>query len=372
MTEFRIVRRVGGFRSGRTAEVRAVYGVFTSRGKGRVLVAGVPSRAAARRVASGERLPKSSDEPRLSIRDPPPPRARPALDRPRVGSTAQAPPAPTNSDGDERAARATDDRRSYRLRRTEGAAEGIQRVIIGRLDDAVEQLRERVADDAVTAVHEARKDLKKARSAIRLARGGIGRKRYRKANRGLRDAGRALSGTRDADVRSETLRRLRDAFSDELSAAAAAAIDAAIEEAERAAGAGAGGADPSEVAARAAAEIERVRAAVARWELSIDGWKLVGPGLERGYRGGRLEFRRVLDGPTPEAIHSGASAPRTSGITYGSSGAVGPRCWRRRSPRCTSSPTCSAITTTCERSAIIFDPVRSARRTPIGTPRSWS
>ena len=222
----------------------------------------------------------------------------------RVGSTAQAPPAPTNSDGDEHAARATDDGRSYRLTRTEGAAEGIQRVIIGRLDDAAEQLRERIAEDAVTAVHEARKDLKKARSAIRLARGGIGGKRYRKANRGLRDAGRALSGTRDADVRSETLRRLRDTFSDELSVATATAIEAAIEEAERAAGAGAGGGDPSEVAARAASEIERVGAAVARWELSTDGWKLVGPGLERGYRRGRLEFRRVLDGPTPEAVHA--------------------------------------------------------------------
>jgi CHAD domain-containing protein len=192
----------------------------------------------------------------------------------------------------------------YRLDLAADPADALRAAVREQLDDAVRRLRDDRSGDPAEAVHEARKDLKKARSAIRLARGGIGRKRCRKANRGLRDAGRALSGTRDADVRSETLRRLRDAFSDELSTATATAIDAAIEEAERAAGAGAGGADPSEVAARAAAEIERVRAAVARWELSTDGWKLVGPGLERGYRRGRLEFRRVLDGPTPEAIHS--------------------------------------------------------------------
>ena len=228
-------------------------------------------------------------------------RARRSLAR--IGPPAEPRSTSTNSDGDAPAGE-TDDGRAYHLTRTEDAAEGIRRVIIGRLDDAVEQLRERVADDPVTAVHEARKDLKKARSAIRLARGAVGRKRYRAANRGLRDAARELSGTRDADVRSETLRRLRETFSDELSAATATAIEAEIEAAGRAAPGGSiAAADLTDVAARAAAEIERIRAAVAGWKLSAGGWKLVGPGLERGYRRGRLEFRRVLDGPTPEAIH---------------------------------------------------------------------
>ena len=51
---------------------------------------------------------------------------------------------------------------SYRLE------DGIRRIVAEELDDAIAGLR--AGDDRDTAIHEARKSLKKARSALRLAR----------------------------------------------------------------------------------------------------------------------------------------------------------------------------------------------------------
>ena len=53
------------------------------------------------------------------------------------------------------------------------------------------------------SVHEARKQLKRARATLRLLRDGIGDTAYRRANQQLRDAARPLSGVRDAKVMLE-------------------------------------------------------------------------------------------------------------------------------------------------------------------------
>jgi hypothetical protein len=59
------------------------------------------------------------------------------------------------------------------------------------------------------SVHEARKELKRARAALRLLRDTIGDARYRRANRQLRDAARPLSRVRDAKVLLEAADQLR-------------------------------------------------------------------------------------------------------------------------------------------------------------------
>jgi len=82
--------------------------------------------------------------------------------------------------------------RTYRLQGDEDAATGMRRVILGRLEKATERLREAGEDgDALAeAVHGARKDLKKARAALRLVREEIGEKTFKRENRALRDAAR--------------------------------------------------------------------------------------------------------------------------------------------------------------------------------------
>ncbi|MBA2240994.1 MAG: CHAD domain-containing protein, partial [Solirubrobacterales bacterium] len=101
----------------------------------------------------------------------------------------------------------SDDPRKYRFRSDEGLGEAARRVATGRVESALEQLRRTSAsDDEATAeaVHEARKDLKKTRSVLRLVREGLERERYREQNARLRDAGRGLAGARDAEVKLAT------------------------------------------------------------------------------------------------------------------------------------------------------------------------
>ena len=63
----------------------------------------------------------------------------------------------------------------FKLRRKESEAEGIRRVAHERIEDATGLLRDQEADP-VEAVHEARKDMKKLRSTLKLVRPAIGRR----------------------------------------------------------------------------------------------------------------------------------------------------------------------------------------------------
>jgi hypothetical protein len=106
---------------------------------------------------------------------------------------------------------AADRSRAYRLDAGEGAAAGMRRIALGRLESAAEQLREAErAVDPSACIHAARKDLKKLRAAIRLLRRELGDELYRAENERYREAGRALAPSRDAEVKVETLEALRE------------------------------------------------------------------------------------------------------------------------------------------------------------------
>jgi CHAD domain-containing protein len=88
---------------------------------------------------------------------------------------------------------------SYILR-LDDLSGSIAEVAHSQLQDAIHQLEEGHHQDPVTAVHEARKDIKKLRALLRLVRPAMKPKDYRNENAALRDAARTISGSRDADV----------------------------------------------------------------------------------------------------------------------------------------------------------------------------
>ena len=99
---------------------------------------------------------------------------------------------------------------SYRLKLADPVPKTLRKTLLDVLDDAVGRARDDLATDSQTTVHEIRKDIKKARSLLRLARPGMPTKAYRRANRRLRDTARGISGTRDADVLAETVDQLAE------------------------------------------------------------------------------------------------------------------------------------------------------------------
>jgi CHAD domain-containing protein len=191
---------------------------------------------------------------------------------------------------------------AYRLSIADDVPSSARTCVREQLAGAVERL-ERADEDAVKAVHEARKHLKKTRALLRLVRPALGRKAYRQENDALRDAGLTLSSTRDADVLIQTVGKLAehsagrlpaDVF-DQLHDALAADAASAREPADGAPVAG------------LANVIEVLRAAELRveaWPLDEADWETVIAGIGRAYSRGHDAFAIARATPEPELLHA--------------------------------------------------------------------
>ncbi|HUA44983.1 MAG TPA: CHAD domain-containing protein [Solirubrobacteraceae bacterium] len=188
----------------------------------------------------------------------------------------------------------------YRLQTDEHVQDGLRRCARERLDRAIAQLTERVSEDPVAAVHEARKALKQERSLLRLARGTLAADERRRDNAALRHAARTLSAARDAEVMLQALDELSERFAGQLPQAAFNAIRHRLE-AER---------DPARqrlldagLTVAVADELRAGRSRIDEWSMSRGGWKALAPGLRRGYRGGRRAFAHARETGTAESLH---------------------------------------------------------------------
>ncbi|HET7120898.1 MAG TPA: CHAD domain-containing protein [Solirubrobacterales bacterium] len=189
----------------------------------------------------------------------------------------------------------------YGVRREEDLADGLSRAAAGRAEKALERLRGIDAGEADTAeaVHGARKDMKKLRTVLRLLRGRLPKRVYREQNRRFRDAARALSATRDAEVKLGTLAALVEADG-ELPRATVESWRRILES-EREAATNAARDEPA--IAAAAVEIEAGLEAIEAWPLAGDSWRLVGDGLERAYRRGRRAMHAAAVEGEEAAFH---------------------------------------------------------------------
>jgi CHAD domain-containing protein len=187
--------------------------------------------------------------------------------------------------------------RTYRLRDDESPPAGLERIALGRIADAVDELRGKGSDTFADSVHEARKDLKKVRSVLRLVRDELGDEVYRRENERFREAGRLLSGARDAEVKLATIDALRKQDGKMPTKKTLRRYIGSLR-AERDEHAAADG-----HVERAATEIEAAAGAVGDWSLETDSWELVAPGLGRCYRRGRNRFRDTRQDPSVENVH---------------------------------------------------------------------
>jgi CHAD domain-containing protein len=189
----------------------------------------------------------------------------------------------------------------YRLTDEEGVGEGLRRVALGCADDALQALAD-VEEDFGASVHRARKDLKKLRAVLRLVRSDLGKKAFRAENQRYREAGRLLSGSRDATAKLGTLAALGDRFGAELPAAATRDWRVDLErERDRLARLVAD--EAATAIAQARAEIEEGRRRIAGWALEDASWKLVGTGLGKSYRRGRKALAKTREDPDAENLH---------------------------------------------------------------------
>lgn len=183
----------------------------------------------------------------------------------------------------------------YRLRPEEDPGTGICRIVTARTSQAVAQVRAAGhADDSAKHVHEARKSLKKSRSALRLLRGVISDKERGEANELCRGAGRMLSGPRDAEVKLATLGAVIGDSSDPAVEAWRTALE---QEAET---------HRADINPRNLAEvsgsIEQVRRSF-QSRIEPDALETIIANLGRGYRRGRKSMQAARRSGEPEHFH---------------------------------------------------------------------
>ena len=187
---------------------------------------------------------------------------------------------------------------SYRLEDREGVADGIRRIVAEELDDAIAGLR--AGDDRDTAIHEARKSLKKARSALRLARTDLPASTRRTENAAMRDASRRLSGARDAQVMLDTLEGLTHAIpappADEVRSLGRELADRRADLASQLEG-------DTGLLEDVAGELEAIRGRVASWELGDQGWGSIAEGAEIIHDRGRAAMKQALRGDADDDWH---------------------------------------------------------------------
>ena len=181
---------------------------------------------------------------------------------------------------------------SYRLSFDAPLADTLRATAVERFDHAIAALG---GEDRAEGVHEVRKDLKKARSLLRLVRPGIETRTYRRENGGLRDIARGVSGVRDADVLVETVDKLAGRCVGRLPERSFATLRERL--AERADRAG----DPA---------IDGLVGALGQAGARVDGWGLEGcdaatltAGAVRAYARGRAALGAVEGDPSDEHLH---------------------------------------------------------------------
>src|SRR5262245_62014464 len=103
---------------------------------------------------------------------------------------------------------------SFELKPDESVARGARRILRHQVESALELITDPA--DADEAVHDARKHFKKVRAVLRLMRGALRPKDYRRENLCFRDAARPLTEMRDAVVLVESLDKLAHDFPGEI------------------------------------------------------------------------------------------------------------------------------------------------------------
>src|SRR5207247_916064 len=185
---------------------------------------------------------------------------------------------------------------SYELQQEETLGDSLRRICCKQIKDAVAIAKGEVETDD-TPVHQMRKHLKKARAGLRLVRKEIGRGLFRQQDHALRDVGRLTSEIRDAEVRLQTVRELREVTHKRGPNSYGKLEGLLILELENFMAAFA------EWQTQAVPMLEQAHANVDCWPLDQFNCKQLRCAVQRSYKGARKAFARAEAAPTTENFH---------------------------------------------------------------------
>jgi CHAD domain-containing protein len=184
----------------------------------------------------------------------------------------------------------------------EGASSGLRRIALELADSAQARL-DIAAPDLGKAIHDARKDCKKLRAAVRLGRAIIEREAYERCNLAVRDAARLLAGPRDAQVVLETLQQSEAMYRGATKRAPLVGLQAGL---RQTVGKAASGTSKRQMG-RLFRELHRrfgaLRGEIEAWGTTFRDFGAIEPGLRATYRSGREYFQLCQTDPSTENLH---------------------------------------------------------------------
>ncbi|HEV2318700.1 MAG TPA: CHAD domain-containing protein [Verrucomicrobiae bacterium] len=184
---------------------------------------------------------------------------------------------------------------SFCFKKKESVTTAVRRLCCERLDGALQMLDEGHHFDAV---HDVRKEIKKLRAVLRLARSGIGETAYDKATGSLRAAADRLNAMRDAQVRLTALENLARRSNGRIPRQSLPKIQHTLRESCRTEEQKLGGTMNS-----ARQCLLRAREQLGKLKVKPNSWKGVAPGLTKIYRRGRKALALAQREPSPEHFH---------------------------------------------------------------------
>lgn len=186
---------------------------------------------------------------------------------------------------------------AYRFKLHEPLAQGVRRIGLEQIDAVGEKLG--ANGDRASAIHDARRSLKRLRALIRLVRPALGEEVYKREAGRAAAIGRLMAGARDLHVMGQTAAKL-EGRPGALSSGTCERLQKLISEgaAELQPDAGA------QACAEALQSLKHTRKFFAGRAIEGVDIQQVARGMERSYRKGRKAFRKAFRDADDEAFHS--------------------------------------------------------------------
>lgn len=183
------------------------------------------------------------------------------------------------------------------LRPDEPGLPGVRRILQDWVAEAGAALGKKRVTDA--DIHNARKQLKKSRAALRLLRGAIGEIAYRRENVALRDAARPLGAARDGKVLIAALDDLVERYAPATRSLQLEKFRRLLRKEQTASRQ----AITARLIARQRKSLRDVSSRSKRWRLRGEEWSMLGGGLERIYRHGKKSMKAAARSRDTEVLH---------------------------------------------------------------------
>ena len=189
---------------------------------------------------------------------------------------------------------------NFSLMPAESPAEALRRIVFEQIDGAIDQLQR--VDNLADGIHEARKHFKRVRAVLRLGRGALPDKTYRRENAFFRDQGRILSPVRDSAVYIETFDMLRRRYGAQMTDKSFIRLRHSLVRGHRTLLRNV--AEDEGMLSMVTESLREARLGVQDWNFSAEGFPLFARGLRRIYGRGRVERRAAYAQPTTENFHA--------------------------------------------------------------------